>query len=152
VIDPVLALFAVPFLIVGFWAIPRYIFDPCIALLCAILLARAVLAPSSQRPSRLVRVLECRPLVSLGTVSYSLFLWNYPVAVFLERHGLLARPDTALNVAVNLAVGAPTVLALSAATYFLVERPALRFRRPLRRPPAPAKPGILTAEAPLTRS
>ena len=152
VIDPVLALFAVPFLIVGFWAIPRYIFDPCIALLCAILLARVVLAPSSRRPSRLVRVLECRPLVLLGTVSYSLFLWNYPVAVFLERHGLLARPDTALNVAVNLAVGVPAVVALSAATYFLVERPALSFRRPLRRLAVPAKAAILAAEAPVTRS
>ena len=97
-------------------------------------------------------MLECRPLVLLGTVSYSLFLWNYPVAVFLERHGLLARPDTALNVAVNLAVGVPAVVALSAATYFLVERPALRLRRPLRRLAVPAKAAILAAEAPVTRS
>jgi peptidoglycan/LPS O-acetylase OafA/YrhL len=146
VIDPVLLFFAVPFLIVGFWAIPRYLFDPCIALLCAMLLARVVLAPAVRGPSRLVRVLECRPFVALGHISYSLFLWNYPVAVFLERHGLLARPDTVLHVAVNLAVGLPPVLALSIATYLLVERPALRLRRPSR-PPVPAK-GILATEGP----
>jgi peptidoglycan/LPS O-acetylase OafA/YrhL len=80
VIDPTLLFFAVPFLILGFWAIPRYVFDPVIALLCAILLARLVLSPAGRTPSLLVRILECRPFVALGHISYSLFLWNYPVA------------------------------------------------------------------------
>jgi peptidoglycan/LPS O-acetylase OafA/YrhL len=133
-VDCVLAVFAVPFLIVGFWAIPRYVFDPLIALLCALLLARIVLAPAGRRPSRLVRMLDSRPFAGLGLISYSVFLWNYPVAVFLTRHGLLSRPDNASSVALNLAIGVPIVLALSTATYLLVERPALRLRRPARRP------------------
>jgi peptidoglycan/LPS O-acetylase OafA/YrhL len=54
--------------------------------------------------------------------------------VFLDRNGLLTRPDTAGSVALNLAVGVPTVLVLSTATYLLVERPALRLRRPARTP------------------
>jgi peptidoglycan/LPS O-acetylase OafA/YrhL len=136
-IDYVLVAFAVPFLIIGFWVIPRYVFDPLIALLCAMLLARVVLSPASRGPSRLVHVLECRPFVALGHISYSVFLWNYPIAVFLTRHGLLSRPDNAPNVAANLAVGMPIVLVLATATYVLVERPALRLRRPARSPVAP---------------
>jgi peptidoglycan/LPS O-acetylase OafA/YrhL len=138
VIDPVLVCFALPFLILGFWQIGRYVFDPLIALLCAVLLARVVLAPAQRGPSRLVRVLESRPFVAIGHISYSVFLWNYPIAVFLTRHGLLSRPDHASAVAVNLAVGVPIVLVLSTATYLLVERPALRLRRPARAPVAAA--------------
>lgn len=146
-IDYVLTVFAVPILILGFWLIPRYVFDLLIALLCAMLLARVVLTPTSRAPARLVRVLERRPFVALGSISYSVFLWNYPIAVLLTRHGLLSRPDNASNVAVNLAVGVPIVLALATATYLLVERPALRLRRPAPRLPAAAKTAMLTAEA-----
>ena len=77
-----------PFLIVGFWAIPRYIFDPLIALLCAILLARVVASPAGDGPSPLVRLLERRPFVAAGTASYSAFLWSFPATVFLAQHGL----------------------------------------------------------------
>jgi peptidoglycan/LPS O-acetylase OafA/YrhL len=131
-INCVLALAALPFLIIGWWLIPRYVFDPLIACGCALLLAHVVLAPARSGPSRLVRALECRPFVALGHISYSVFLWNYPVAVFLTRHGLLSRPNTAAHVAANLAVGVPIVLALSAATYLAIERPALRLRRTAR--------------------
>jgi peptidoglycan/LPS O-acetylase OafA/YrhL len=152
-IDYVLTVFAVPILILGFWVIPRYIFDPLIALLCAMLLARVVLTPASRGPARLVRVLERRPFVALGYISYSVFLWNYPIAVFLTRHGLLSRPDNATSVAANLAVGVPIVLAFATATYLLVERPALKLRRPAPRLPAPVKAAVLAAEgAPLRPS
>jgi peptidoglycan/LPS O-acetylase OafA/YrhL len=128
-VDCMLATCSVPFLVIGFWMIPRYVLDPLIALVCAMLLARVVLAPARRGPSRLVRVLECRPFVALGQISYSVFLWNYPVAVFLTRHGLLSRPDHASSVVANLALGMPIVLALSVVTYVCIERPALRVRR-----------------------
>jgi peptidoglycan/LPS O-acetylase OafA/YrhL len=148
VIDPLFASLAFPFLVLGFWLIPRYVFDPLIALFCAVLLMRVVLAPAAQAPSLLVRLLDSRPFVALGLISYSVFLWNYPVAVFLNRHGLLARPDDIGAFAINLSVGIPIVLALATATYLLVERPALRLRRPVRRLPVREAPSILATDGP----
>jgi peptidoglycan/LPS O-acetylase OafA/YrhL len=139
IIDPVLAVLAVPFLIIGFWLIPRYVFDPAIALLCAVVLARIVLAPARSAPSWLVRVLERRLFVGVGLTSYSIFLWNYPIAVFLTRHGLLTRPDSVSRLAANMAIGIPIVLAVAAASYLLVERPALRLRRSARIVVTPAR-------------
>lgn len=129
-IDCLLILGAAPFLIIGFWMIPRYVFDPAIALVCAGLLARIVLAPARDRPSWVVRMLEWRPVVGVGHVSYSLFLWNYPLAAFLTREGMLSRPSTTAHLASDLGLGIPIVLVVATASYLLVERPAMRRHRP----------------------
>jgi peptidoglycan/LPS O-acetylase OafA/YrhL len=56
------------------------------------------------------------------------------------------------QIPVDYAIVVAVVAGLSAITYLVVERPALRLRRPLRRLAVPAKAGILAAEAPITRS
>ncbi|RMH72593.1 MAG: acyltransferase, partial [Actinomyces sp.] len=68
------------------------------------------------------RVLAWRPLVAVGTISYGIYLWHWPVLVAV-RH---AEPDpgTAASLA---AVGAS--VALAAASYHLLERPVRRHRR-----------------------
>lgn len=43
---------------------------------------------AAERPMRVVRVLETRVPVAVGVVSYSLFLWHYPVIRWLAGHGL----------------------------------------------------------------
>jgi peptidoglycan/LPS O-acetylase OafA/YrhL len=138
IIDPLFVVLGLPFLIVGFWLFPRYVFDPAIALLCAVVLARIVLIPARNGPPWPVRILELRLFAGIGLVSYSVFLWNYPIVVFLTRHGLVSRPDSVAHVAANLAVGIPIVLAVATASYLLVERPALRLRRPARSAPVTA--------------
>lgn len=69
----------------------------------------------------LSRVLGSRPLVAIGKLSYALYLWHWPVYVFLseERSGLEGWPLTGLRLAV-------TAL-FSVASYVLIENP-LRFR------------------------
>ena len=80
---------------------------------------------------RIGRVLNAAPLVFIGWISYSLYLWQQP---FLNRASDALIASFPLNI----------LLALSAAlaSYYLVERPSLQLRKRLearkaRRAPAP---------------
>jgi hypothetical protein len=76
----------------------------------------------------LARLLALAPLVWLGTISYGVYLWHYPVFVYLDnaRTGLAGLPLLAVRVAVTVA--------LAATSYYLVERPVIEgtFWRSLR--------------------
>jgi peptidoglycan/LPS O-acetylase OafA/YrhL len=65
------------------------------------------------------RLLSWPPLVYLGRISYSLYLWHWPVFVFLRhwRAAPLLPPTLAL-------IGIGSAVALAAATYKTVEQPA----------------------------
>lgn len=67
--------------------------------------------------SSLGRFLSWRPLVWIGTMSYSLYLWQQ---IFLNRTGGLVINVTPLNLAL--------AFALAALSYYLVESPVLRVR------------------------
>jgi peptidoglycan/LPS O-acetylase OafA/YrhL len=69
------------------------------------------------------RILRLRPVTWIGNLSYSLYLWHWPVLVlWAESAGDERGP---LETAALLA----TVLALSVLTYYLVEAPARRHSR-----------------------
>ncbi len=145
--------YAAPLAFVCYFAVPHYVGEPLTALLFAVLVARVVASPAGDGPSALVRLLERRPFVAAGTASYSAFLWSFPATVFLAQHGLVLKGQELWLVPIDYAIVVTVVAGLSAITYVVVERPALRLRRPSRRPPVPATAGILATEAPqLTRS
>jgi peptidoglycan/LPS O-acetylase OafA/YrhL len=109
-----------------------------IAIACALLLALVVFADDR---SRLLRILESRPLVLTGLGSYSLFLWHDPLLRTLRSDGL-TMPGTG-GLAVNLLLVASIAGAASTLTYLVVERPALRLKRAWYgrgRDPVPAEP------------
>jgi peptidoglycan/LPS O-acetylase OafA/YrhL len=88
-----------------------------------------------RRPRPLVGALERRPVVALGLISYSIFLWNQPVAFWLHDHGFLGYGLYWL--VPNLLLTFAVVVILSSLTYRLVEAPAMgwrsrdgRFKRP----------------------
>jgi peptidoglycan/LPS O-acetylase OafA/YrhL len=98
-----------------------------VALDVTVLLALVVLVdPKSRRMPFGLRILEWRPLVTVGVISYSVFLWHEPLVRFLTEHGLTfgGRPGFVANLVL---VGAITLL-LSYLTYRLVELPALRLK------------------------
>jgi peptidoglycan/LPS O-acetylase OafA/YrhL len=97
------------------------------ALSCALFLALVVLPPAPPRRSALVRVLETRPFVFVGLVSYSVFLWHLPVILAMREHGLTM--SAAPGFFVNLVTVGAVTLVLSMLTYRLVEEPALRRKR-----------------------
>jgi peptidoglycan/LPS O-acetylase OafA/YrhL len=81
------------------------------------------------RPGPLAGVLTWRPLVGLGLVSYSLFLWHMPVFTILGRD---AQHWPELQ---RVAVALPVTAVLTAASYVLVERPTQRLRNRTRYAP-----------------
>jgi peptidoglycan/LPS O-acetylase OafA/YrhL len=92
-------------------------------------------------------VLENPALRLAGLVSYSVYLWHYPVLHWgLRRWGATPGGDagaTAPAIAVAL-VG--VAFAVGAVTYLLVERPALR--RKADESPSPAPPGRVPPATP----
>lgn len=86
----------------------------------------AVVAGPSSGP--VGRVLEMRPIRAAGDISYGLYLWHWPVYVVLDqaRTGLDGWTLTAARVAVSLAV--------SVASYHLLEQPIRRGRVSFRWP------------------
>ncbi|HEY1830519.1 MAG TPA: acyltransferase [Acidimicrobiales bacterium] len=86
-------------------------------LLCAVLAAIVVADARLTQPGTLGRLLATRPLHFLGTISYGLYLWHWPIFVYLTgaRTGLSTFPLDVVRVVVTLVV--------STASYYLVERP-----------------------------
>jgi peptidoglycan/LPS O-acetylase OafA/YrhL len=84
-----------------------------------------VALPRATSDGRLRRTIAARPLVALGTVSYSVYLWHLPIVMWVDRNvgGWPAGAEIAVALAASLAVGT--------ASYRLVERPIVR-RRPVR--------------------
>jgi len=115
-------------------------YNTVMALACSLLLAVVVLAEPGR--SRLVKVLELPPVVALGVISYSVFLWHHPLVLSARQHHLTF--DGRLGLLVNLGMVLVVTLALSALTYRYVEAPMLRLksRRPRRVPTASPGAGI----------
>ncbi|MGE0056913.1 MAG: acyltransferase family protein [Dehalococcoidia bacterium] len=94
--------------------------------------------------------LLANPVVShIGRRSYALYLWHFPIGIALAGEGMVAQ----------MALGLPLSLLAAEASFWLVERPALRFRRRLLRqalqspspiivPPAVKPAGSLALETP----
>jgi peptidoglycan/LPS O-acetylase OafA/YrhL len=95
------------------------------------------------RDSALRRALEWRPLVAVGVVSYSLYVWHTRIQVNLYEWD--AFPHTALAI---MAVGIPLAIAGAFISYWVVEAPFLRLRRRWSDASAPIPEEPLPAAAP----
>jgi peptidoglycan/LPS O-acetylase OafA/YrhL len=91
-------------------------------LLCAGLAGLVVADARLTEPGTFSRGLAWSPLHFLGTISYGIYLWHWPVIVYLNgsRTGLSTWPLDLLRILVTLAV--------ATASYYLVERPIRRAR------------------------
>jgi peptidoglycan/LPS O-acetylase OafA/YrhL len=107
-------------------------------------LAAAVLVSDVRQLDRgpVGRLLSLRPLRWVGRISYGLYLWHLPVIVELnsQRLGFSGVALAAVQVAVTFAV--------SALSFYLIERPIRRTR--LSRIPKPTRVGIAPAGMALT--
>ena len=88
-------------------------------LLVSLAAAAVVVAVVTVRRGLLDRVLSVGALVWLGTVSYGIYLWHFPVFVYLDA----ARTGT--HGSVLLAVRTAATVALAAVSFTLVERPVI---------------------------
>jgi peptidoglycan/LPS O-acetylase OafA/YrhL len=92
-------------------------------LIIALLVDRAIV----QHESTVGRFLNTGPIVWIGTLSYSLYLWQQP---FLDRHGTEWFKAFPINILL--------ALACALASYYLVERPCLAPSTRVRMPRAAA--------------
>ncbi|WP_445152517.1 acyltransferase family protein [Baekduia sp. Peel2402] len=81
----------------------------------------AAICVACAAPASAPRLLGCRPLAYLGTLSYGIYLWHYPILLGLQAHHLLPQHDV---VATSALVGLPAIAA-AAFTWHVIERPAL---------------------------
>jgi peptidoglycan/LPS O-acetylase OafA/YrhL len=116
------------------------------AFACALVLALVVLPADGAADSRFVRVLEARPLVATGVVSYSIFLWHEPLIRWLHDLGLTL--TGAGGFLVDLVVAGAVIGVASALTYRFVEAPALRLKFRRRGDVAEAMPAAQVEAAP----
>jgi hypothetical protein len=65
------------------------------------------------------RVLSIRPLTFIGAISFSLYLWHWPVHVFADA----LYPDS-VNTTVGILAQLAVISAISLVSYYLVESPA----------------------------
>jgi peptidoglycan/LPS O-acetylase OafA/YrhL len=112
-------------------------------------MALLLVAVTTGRPGRLVRLLDTRPARGLGAFSYSLYLVHLPIVVVISR--LLARldvvPPGVPTFGVMLLVAVPVSLVLARVFAAVFELPFQRHRGwPPRRPASPARP--LTSPTP----
>jgi peptidoglycan/LPS O-acetylase OafA/YrhL len=105
------------------------------AALFALLLLHVVMPGRFAGGHAIVSVLERRPLVWVGTISYSVFLWSMPLGAWLLEHGFI-RAGVA-GFARSMVLGVALCLLLASATYTLVERPAMRAAARRRATPLP---------------
>ena len=80
----------------------------------------AVLIYSMQADGRVRRILSMRPLVTIGTISYGVYLFHWPVFVVLRERGWT------LTEAPHLAGAVAITVALALVSYTVVERPVRR--------------------------
>jgi peptidoglycan/LPS O-acetylase OafA/YrhL len=116
-------------------------YETLVSIACALLVALVVMPGA--RPEKmpaLMRALETRPLVFVGLVSYSLFLWHEPLIRSLQSHGLTLGGTSGFFMSLGLFL----VVSLAAAglTYHYVEKPFLRRKRAVTAP-SPTPQGTL---------
>ena len=87
--------------------------------LCAVAAAAVITVAACQVNGTLARVLSVRPLVLLGMISYGVYLWHFPIDLFVtaDRTGISGPPLMGLQFALTIAV--------ATVSYVVVERPIL---------------------------
>jgi peptidoglycan/LPS O-acetylase OafA/YrhL len=114
-------------------------------LLIAVAIASVVvIAPvSMEQRGAIARILALPPLVWLGTISYGVYLWHWPIFLALngERTGWSGLPLFGARCAATVAV--------AAASWWLIERPIRRWR-PSRVPLLPLAAATVASAAAVT--
>lgn len=122
------------------------------ALMCFLIFAPAALV-GSRRGGSIQRILAQPAVAWLGVASYGIYLYHGPVLNELRSLGVRIGTDGLVTYLSLVAAAFPVVIGLSCASYFLLERPIMRWGRRLERrsggriPAAPAVPDIPSVPA-----
>lgn len=103
----------------------------------ALLTAALIVHLDRVRTAGVGRLLAWRPVAWVGLVSYGVYLFHYPVIQVLKDHADVTEAK------VMFVLALPITLAIAAASYSLVERPALRLKGRLTGPRVGLAPPVV---------
>jgi peptidoglycan/LPS O-acetylase OafA/YrhL len=86
-----------------------------VEVLVALLILQIFVADSSATKT----FFSLRPLVWVGTISYGLYLWHYPIYVLLKGYGMTHK---------GIVFGTVLTFSIAAVSYYAMEKPILRFK------------------------
>jgi peptidoglycan/LPS O-acetylase OafA/YrhL len=121
------------------------------AVVTALLVAMVALVPRDHAAGNpLIRLLEWPPIRYTGLISYSIFLWHYPIVYWLRINDVTI--DGRGGYFVNLVIVAAITWILASITYRFVEAPFMRRkghrRAPVSAPDTPLQTGTQAQAAP----
>ncbi len=88
--------------------------------LLAVIMVVVLVGAAQPGMNPLARLFETRPLVGLGLISYGVYLWHWPISLWITA------ANTGLDGFALFVVRSAVTLAVSLASYFLVEMPIRR--------------------------
>jgi peptidoglycan/LPS O-acetylase OafA/YrhL len=103
-----------------------------LGVLCALLILIIVAPLARDEDSAIARWLDVAPVLYVGKLSLSVYLWHFPVMLLLGRWGVLAG-DTLQGMLYNVVVVLAATILISMVTYYLVEKPTVNMARSYRR-------------------
>lgn len=131
-----IGLAAIAYSVFGFSAATSF---PGVNVLVPVLGAALVIYSGNGKDSPVARLLSARPLVFVGLISYSLYLWHWPLIAFTRHY--FVRPMTALEVSGAVLAS----FAIAVLSWQFVERPFRERRVLTSRPRIFATAGIAAA-------
>ncbi|MBS0233207.1 MAG: acyltransferase [Proteobacteria bacterium] len=87
-------------------------------------LGAAMIIMPKRNNTYVARFLSLRPIVFIGMISFSLYLWHWPIYVFYVHYYLMGAKPTAVEI--SFIVAASITLAIF--SYYFVEQPVRRMR------------------------
>ena len=99
-----------------------------LGVLCALLILVIVAPLARGEDSTIARWLDLAPVLYVGKVSLSAYLWHFPVMLLLGRWGVLAG-DTLTGMLYNVVLVLAATLLISTVTYYGVEKPVMNLTR-----------------------
>jgi peptidoglycan/LPS O-acetylase OafA/YrhL len=115
------------------------------SIVCGAFLAWVMLPASGRLRSVAHWCLDSPPVQFLGKISYSLYLWHFPLVAFALLHFGFMKYDSIPSFLLSLAVVLVAAISLSWVTYTFIEAPALRRKRVVARPAS--TPAVTTPSA-----
>lgn len=110
------------------FALPLAPFDDTFVAAACALLVVAVAVPVQKGANGIGAFLDTPPMAWAGKVSYSVYLWHFPITWFLLKHDLAAG-DSGVGFFLNLTAVLVLTYAASTITYRYVEVPGLAMKK-----------------------
>jgi peptidoglycan/LPS O-acetylase OafA/YrhL len=115
-----------------YWGRPLWVRDAVVGLVTSVVILALARDHAAGRRSVALALLQARPVLALGTISYSLYLTHYPVLALV--HAGLGGGRSSADAVHLMATGVPAALLVAVVFYRIVERRFVASKNPAATP------------------